>query len=193
MKAHPFLVLGIALLLTWASGSAQAQPPGDPLPGGFPMIVVVDEFCSGSWSQDGGDTFTPLDCFIDTDPISGIMVPAFVLPQPVVAGDVIALEITTGGLSDMLRFPDLNGDGTSDRVYFFSDIDPVDQAPSDVGIPDQFQHNVVRVFEQGTPELFDFFLQSTPSAVYLAISDYPIQRASERGLAQLIRVHATPR
>ena len=73
-----------------------------PLPNGFPMIVVVDEFCSGSWSDNGGDFFFPLDCFIEQDPLSGILVPFFVLPQPVFAGDVVALEFNTGALSDLL-------------------------------------------------------------------------------------------
>jgi hypothetical protein len=190
MKVHHVVGLAVALFLTSDLGSASAQspPPGLPLPGGFPMIVIVDEFCSGSWSDNGGDTFFPLDCFIEQDPLSGILVPCFVLPQPVFAGDVVALEPGTQTPSDLLRFPDIFGDGTTDRMYFFSDTEDSDIAPSDVGLPDHFQPNLVVVFEMGVPEFFDFFIQSTPLALYLAISDYPMMGASDRDLKKMVEL-----
>jgi hypothetical protein len=189
VKVHHLVRVAVALFLIGNLGvvCAQAALPGDPLPGGFPMIVVVDEFCSGSWSDNGGDFFFPLDCRIEQDPLSGIFVPCFILPQPVAAGDVIAIEPGTNRPSDLLRFPDIFGNGTADRVYFFSDQDS-DFAPSDVGLPDQLQPNLVVVFEMGVPEVFDFFIESTPLALYLAISDYPMRGASDRQLKNLVEL-----
>jgi hypothetical protein len=186
MKAHHLLGFVVALLMTWTVGQAGAQAPGDPLPGGFPMIVVVDEYCSGSFSTDGGDTFSPLDCFLQFDDCINDFVPCFVLPQPVFAGDVIGFE-TTGQFSDMLRFLD-QGDGTAVLLCFYSDRDTNDSAPSDVGLPPRecYQPVIVFVPEQGIPEVFDYVLWSTPSAVYLAISDFPMMDASNTELAALV-------
>jgi hypothetical protein len=190
VKLHHLVSLAVALLATWDLGPASAQPPppGMPLPGGFPMIVVVDEFCSGSWSEDGGNTFQPLPCFLEEDPFSHLVVPCFVLPQLVFTGDVVAFEPPNPQrFSDMLRFPNIFGDGTTDRMYFFSDRDPEDPNPpdSDVGIPPPLPPTVL-VPEQGIPEVFDFFVHSTSLALYLAISDFPMPSAPDPGLKKLV-------
>jgi hypothetical protein len=190
MRVHHRVGLAVALLLTWGVAPAGAQAPGDPLPGGFPMIVVVDEYCSGSVSMDGGDTFFPLHCFLQFDDCVHDLVPCFILPQPVFAGDVIGTEVT-GAFSEMLRFLD-QGDGTAVLLCFYSDKEPdnPDPAPSDVGLPPRecYQPVVVFVPEQGVPEVFDYVLWGTPSAVYLAISDYPIMGASNADLAELVQL-----
>ena len=192
MKLHHRAGLAVALLMTWGATQAGAQKPGDPLPGGFPMIVVVDEYCSGSVSMDGGDTFFPLQCFLQFDDCVNDFVPCFVLPQPVFAGDVIGTEVT-GELSDMLRFLDQGG-GTAYLLCFYSDKETGDSAPSDVGLPPRqcYQPVVVFVPEQGIPEVFDYVLWGTPSAVYLAISDYPLMGASNADLAALVQRLTNP-
>jgi hypothetical protein len=139
------------------------------------MLVIVNEWCQGLWTPDGMQ-FNQLDCQIIPDPITGISVPTFFLPQPVFAGDVLALEPTTGQVSDVLRFPGQPGQLT-ELMSFWSDVDDQEPnpPPSDIGLPPFFLPNAVRVFEMGTPEIFDFFIQVAGQAMYIAISDTPTE------------------
>jgi hypothetical protein len=136
------------------------------------MIVVVNEFCQGSWSRDGGVTFVPLPCQIMPDPLTGILVPHFILPQPVTPGDLIVNE-PDGTLTDCLRFPQDPAGGPTRLMSFWSDVDDdPDGAPSDVGLPPFFQANQAVTDEVGVPEVFDYFLYPAGLALYIGISDF---------------------
>ena len=114
-------------------------------------------------------TFNPLPCDFEPDPISGMIAETYFLPFSVVAGDVIVFEVTQR-ISEVLRFPD-RGDGLADLAVFFSDIDDQPDAPADVGIPTSFQPNIATTFEMGPPEVYDYFIHSAGTALYVGLSD----------------------
>jgi hypothetical protein len=156
----------------------------------FPMIVVVDENCNGFFTPDGINLI-PLPCQPGIDPISGLgPVPCYVLPQPVVAGDVLAVDPETLTVQDLLRFPD-DGTGLSKVVYFLSDMDdPLDQDLADVGIPDFFQSNTAMVMELAKEGGFQYFVQVSDPGTYIGISDrgrQPATSSSGRRPADLSR------
>jgi hypothetical protein len=161
------LAVTLSLALPWATALAQA--PGDPIPGTPAIIVEFDEFCNGQISLDG-QHFDQLPCDFYPDPISGIVVPTFFLPVPVAVGDVLVIE-PTGTLSEVLRFPDVDGSGYTPLMMLFSDVEDGADAPADVGLPTFFQSNVGMTQELGD-ETFDYFFWSTRRAVYFGISDY---------------------
>jgi hypothetical protein len=163
------LTLAVALCLALPWAAALAQPPGEPIPGAPSITVVLDEFCDG-WLAVGGQNYQRLQCDFIQDPISGIVVPTFFLPFPVAAGDVIVLE-PAGNLSEVLRFPDIDGSGYTPLMMLFSDYDDGVDAPADVGLPDFFQHNLGRTVEAGD-ETFNFFFWMTPRALYFVLSDF---------------------
>jgi hypothetical protein len=158
-------------LVTAGPGPAQAQQPG--LPTQFPMVVVFNENCIGFWTMDS--EFIPLQCSIQPDPISGIPVPTFILPQPVVAGDVIVLE-PDGTPADLIRFPAVPGTAFATTMLYFSEFDPNEpnSPPSDVGLPEFDPNNATMIDEVGFFELFDRFEYSPDQGtLYLGISDSP--------------------
>ena len=163
------LALALALALALPGAAALAALPGDPMPGDPRIIVELDEFCDG-WLSYDGQNYEQLPCDFIPDPLSGIVVPTFTLPFPVAAGDVIVLE-PQGNLSEVLRFPDIDGSGYTPLVMLFSDIEDGADAPADVGLPDSFQHNLGRTTEIGD-ETFNYFFWSTPRALYFVISDF---------------------
>lgn len=176
LKSALMLSFALTLSLTnlWGSGRAVAQAPGDPIPPGFRQIVILNEYCEGMFSRDGMN-YVRLDCVIEIDPLSGLPVPCFHLPVPVVAGDVLVVD-DDGTVGDLLRFPDFTGQGVADRVYFFSERDDQEPnpPPSDVGIPSFFQDNQAVVGEVGDEGL-NTFTYSTPRAVYFGVSDFDLQ------------------
>jgi hypothetical protein len=167
-----WLVLGCALLLLVGAGlgSAHAQPPG--FPTAFPMGVSFDENCNGVWYNPATGVFNPLPCTLGVDPLSGIVAPVYTLPQPVVPGDVLVLE-TPGAtqLSDFVRFT-FDAAGIPNQMFYFSDIDEGSSPDmSDVGFPTNMQMNAVRVFENGTPEVYDYFFHPAGPAYYVGTSE----------------------
>jgi hypothetical protein len=176
MKMRWLLGLALACWLAGELGRVRAQDdPGTPLPGGFPMILIVDENANGFWSPDGGATLVPLDGQPGFDPISGLgPIPCYVLPQSVAVGDLLVLDQEDLTVKDMLRFPD-DGTGTASVMYFLSDNEDNSADLADVGIPDP--QDIVATQLELNFQGIDLFLydvvqqQDGTRARYIGISD----------------------
>lgn len=92
------------------------------------MILHFDESGNGTIAENGGPT-TTLRGTLAADPNSGVgslPVLTYLLPEPVVSGDVSFAE-PGGGISDWLRFTDNTGvisggvTGAGSRMIFYSD------------------------------------------------------------------------
>lgn len=172
LRATRSLTLAVVLSLALPWAAARAQAPGEPIPGVPPVIVLIDEYCDG-WLFHGGQDFEPIPCDFFPDPISGLVVPTFFLPFPVAVGDVVVFE-PQGNLSEVLRFPEIDGSGYTPLMMLFSDVEDGAEAPADVGIPDFFQERLGRTVETGD-ESFNYFLWPTRRALYFVISDFDQQ------------------
>jgi hypothetical protein len=167
-----FLLFALSWVLAAANVDVAHAQPG--LPTQFPMILMFNENCMGFWTMDS--QFVPLDCTIEPDPLSGLPVPTFFLPQPVVPGDVVIVD-PDGTPADVIRFPADPVTGLANTMLYFSDIDPTDPnpPPSDMsGLPPNIDPNAIVINEMGAFEVFDSFSYSPDGITfYLGISDSP--------------------
>ena len=135
MKKLLGLVLGMVLI--GALGTNAGAVPVDALPGFSavldPFLLTFDENGHATVSVNGGPA-TPLTGTLQTDPANSApgqpLALTYLLPQPVVSGDVKILETgSTTVVSDWLRFTDTAGhiDGTATgagaRMLFYSEFE----------------------------------------------------------------------
>jgi hypothetical protein len=166
--------IGVAWIVIIAAsfGAARAgQLPGSSL-STDPFTTTFDEDLSGTYRANGGPT-TPLTGSLQPDPLNGgTLVPTFVLPEPVLAGDVLITDHGSSTLSDLLRFPD-NGGGIATVMMYYSLI-PSTGTPSasDVGIPSTFQPNHVTIDESLGQPGNDGFIYNAGGNVFHGISDF---------------------
>lgn len=119
------LPTGVGAQTTPAPGLSALTPVG-------PFLVRFDEKGNATISVNSGPA-TPLTGVLAPDPTTpaGVgqqLALTFMLPEPVVAGDVSFAEVAGGPASDWLRFTDaaghLNGaTGTGTRMLFYSDFE----------------------------------------------------------------------
>ena len=119
------LPMGVGAQTAPAPGLSALNPTG-------PFLVRFDENGNGTISVNG-EPATPLTGVLAPDPATpaGVgqqLALTFMLPEPVVAGDVSFSEVPGGPASDWLRFTDaaghLNGaTGTGTRMLFYSDFE----------------------------------------------------------------------
>jgi hypothetical protein len=103
-----------------------------------PFIVRFDENGNATLAVNGGQTIV-LPGMLLPDPAvpqgAGLpLVLTYMLPEPVVAGDVSFAEVPGGPASDWLRFTDnqgvlLGATGAGSRMIFYSDLEPNEPNP----------------------------------------------------------------
>jgi len=134
------LPMGVGAQTTPAPGLSALTPTG-------PFLVRFDENGTGTISVNGGPA-TPLTGVLAPDPatpagVGQVLALTFMLPEPVVSGDVSFSEVPGGPASDWLRFTDaaghVNGSatGTGTRMLFYSDFEAGETGASlaDGGFP----------------------------------------------------------
>ena len=153
-KSLLFTALGGGLII--AGGPNASATPFDLSRPGFsavlpdPFRLSFDENGNGSYVQNGDPTVVPVTGTLVVDATQpggvAIMVLAYALPEPVVAGTVIIPEPAAdgGGISDVIRFTDANGtlsgitDPDTTIMIYYSDLvvgDPDDNQLADTGFP----------------------------------------------------------
>jgi PEP-CTERM motif-containing protein len=131
--------MGAAAQTAPAPGLSALSPPG-------PFLVRFDENGNATISVNGGPA-TTLRSGLAPDPTlpAGAgqqLALTYMLPEPVIAGDVSFAEVAGGPISDWLRFTDaaghLNGaTGEGTRMLFYSDVETGETGPdlADRGFP----------------------------------------------------------
>jgi len=147
MQAGRFPILRMtaivgSLLATLPMGAAAQNLP--PIPGFSaltpvgPFLVRFDEKGNAT-IQVGSGPATPLTGALAPDPTQPagagqLLALTYMLPEPVVAGDVSFAEAAGGPISDWLRFTDAAGHltgatGTGPRTLFYSDLEAGETNP----------------------------------------------------------------
>jgi hypothetical protein len=178
MRPTTFLLLLVAMLAIIALSAASAQAQALPL-------IFFDE--NGTIGNGPGFPTPPVFAGVTTDPLSTGPPAAtvnYILPFPVVTGDVQLTEPPTG-ISDLVRFENLGP--TGGEIFFYSDTattsDP-GEALADVGLPTLLGPNPTVIAEVGpdnnnsavyipTPGMPGFPLAGPPAIQYNIISDVP--------------------
>ena len=178
LAALPF---GAAAQTTPAPGLSALSPPG-------PFLVRFDENGHATIQVNGG-AVTTLTGVLAADPsvpasVGQQLALTFMLPEPVVAGDVSFAEAAGGPASDWLRFTDTAGHltgatGTGTRMLFYSDIEAGETSPdlADRGFPTNLgSGNVLAQLEVGIEgnNGFDYRPGGVPAPLnneYIGISD----------------------
>ncbi|MCU1232710.1 MAG: hypothetical protein JWP63_677 [Candidatus Solibacter sp.] len=126
---------------------------------GATITITVDENGNGSLVNSVAGTYILTSSSqTDTGPggKTGVLAYNMLNPPGLVLGDVV---ITEGGIAtDVLRFSSFGG-GT---LFFYSDLDGGIDSLADIGMPDAFNTNVVRLEEVAIPQ--GFGLLYTPTA-----------------------------
>jgi hypothetical protein len=138
------------------------------------ITVSFDENGNGTYVDDSGGTF-PLQWGTDDTPSVGLATLYYILPFPVVEGDVVlhddaAFEV----VSDVLRFVNVDTTALQPRVYVYSEMEADELPPYDLadnGIPDPFLTNLLRVVEQGTEDGWSGLNDYTPQFIAVAASE----------------------
>jgi hypothetical protein len=140
MRLRLMLVLTTALLLGLAPRPVLAV--GGLAGSGDPFTLFFDENGNGQIDNRDGTGLHPLPGVLIIPTGGSVGVLTFMLPTPVVTGDVRIWEDTLGGtLSDVLRFTNANGNLTGalngDRLQVFSDVpEPGEKGDlADIGLP----------------------------------------------------------
>ena len=138
MKSLLMLAMATALLLGFGPGTARA---GGGLAGsGDPFTATFDENGNGFYDPRDGTGLKTLQVLGG----AGTTLLTYLLPSPVITGDVRIWEDFLGGtLSDVLRFTnaagDLDGGLNGDRMIVYSELPEPGEIPdrADVGLPTQ--------------------------------------------------------
>ncbi len=130
----------IAALPTSVSAQLSTIPGLSALDPVGPFLLRFDEGGRATITVGANGTPTLLTGTLQLDPAavagSGQLVLTYMLPEPVIAGDVSFAEVAgAAGNSDWLRFTDSNGSlrgatGQGSRMIFYSDIEAGDTNPS---------------------------------------------------------------
>ena len=175
------LPMGAAAQTTPAPGLSALTPAG-------PFLVRFDENGHATIQVNGGPV-TTLAGVLAPDPSVAVGVGqqlalTYMLPEPVVAGDVSFAEIAGGPISDWLRFTDNAGHltgatGAGTRMLFYSDLEQGETNPdlADRGFPTNLgSGNVLAQLEIGVEgnNGFDYRPGGVPAFQnneYVGISD----------------------
>jgi len=189
MKLPVILAMFAAVLLGFGVGSAQAA---NGLAGsGDPFTLTFDESGNGFVDLRNGTALQPLRGTLLPDVSGGSSVPVltFILPSPVVTGDVRIWETTLGSgpIGDVLRFTNAAGslggglDGT--RMIVYSEVPETGEIPSlaDTGIPVNLvprdAGGVLEIGPEGNNGVA-YFPGSTADNIYVFRSDGTIPEPS---------------
>ena len=132
-----------------APGTSALNPVG-------PFILTFDENGNGTIAVNGGATAILKGTLIG--PIGGTGALTFLLPEPVITGDVSFTEPGSNGISDWLRFTDAAGiisgiaTGAGPRMIFYSEFElgELHADLADTGFPtDLGTGNVLHLTEVG--------------------------------------------
>jgi len=150
MKSKIFRTVAVAACVaTGGLAAVQAQtltPGASALNPVGPFLMRFDESFSATITIGPSGLPVALTGILAADPsvppVVGVpLVLTFMLPEPVISGDVRILESAGGPVSDWLRFTDATGvingggTGTGSRMIFYSDLSDTDLNPDPADRP----------------------------------------------------------